>query len=185
MLSETNSLLYHCNDRKRSMKFLSSDTYMIISQEDGKWLGQGMYFWDNLSNARYWKGEKRRKRPEEDFIIVRARVSMEKLLDLMDQDICESIWEIWNAWKKRAKIVSDENNIPLGKKLNVLYKMIPEFKNSYHVFKIYGKYNKTPPNNLFQYNLNSKLSEPTLAVKCIYNVKCNDAILERIAYQEE
>lgn len=165
MLSGTNTLLYHCNDKKRSMRFLSSDTYMIISREDGKWLGQGMYFWDNLGNAMYWKGEKQRRQPEEDFVIVLARVSTEKLLDLSDPDICDSICKIWDTWKDRAKIGSRENNIPLGKKLNILYKIIPEFKDIFHVFKIYGKYNKTRPSNLYPYNLSSKSPEPTLAVK--------------------
>lgn len=34
--------LFHCNDEKRCLIFFSSDSYMIISQEDGKWLGSGM-----------------------------------------------------------------------------------------------------------------------------------------------
>ncbi len=38
---ESNLVLYHCNDEKRCLKFLDSDTYMIISNEDGRWLGQG------------------------------------------------------------------------------------------------------------------------------------------------
>jgi hypothetical protein len=28
---ESNFILYHCNDEKRYLKFLNSDTYMIIS----------------------------------------------------------------------------------------------------------------------------------------------------------
>ena len=43
-----NSILYHCNDSTRCQKFLQDHTYVIESQEDGIWLGSGMYFWDNI-----------------------------------------------------------------------------------------------------------------------------------------
>lgn len=184
MQLEANMILYHCNDKKRSLKFLSSDTYMIISEEDGKWLGQGMYFWDNLGNAQYWKAEKQKKSPAEEFIIIKACVSMEKVLDLTDTEICEMLAKVWDAWKDKVKITDCNEEVPLGKKLNIFYKQFPGFKDTYQVFKIYGKYNKTPRNSLFQYNLSSSTAEPTLAVKCIYNVKCRDAIKQRVPYTE-
>lgn len=56
-----NIKVYHCNDKQRCEKFLKEDNYLIWSEEDGIWLGSGMYFWDNLSNAKYWKGEKNEK----------------------------------------------------------------------------------------------------------------------------
>lgn len=49
-----NSILYHCNDKTRCQKFLDNKKFMIESKEDGIWLGNGMYFWDNLSNAKFW-----------------------------------------------------------------------------------------------------------------------------------
>ena len=51
---------YHCNDLERTKKFVENKE-LIMTQEDGYWLGKGMYFWDNLSNAHYWKKEKERK----------------------------------------------------------------------------------------------------------------------------
>ena len=30
-------------------------TNELIISKDTNWLGSGMYFWDNLSNAKYWK----------------------------------------------------------------------------------------------------------------------------------
>lgn len=51
-------ILYHCNKQEECLKFLNKQDYLISSQEDGIWLGKGMYFWDNISNARFWKREK-------------------------------------------------------------------------------------------------------------------------------
>lgn len=74
-----NSILYHCNDSTRCQKFLQDHTYVIESQEDGIWLGSGMYFWDNATNANYWLKQKSRKQPEEKFEIVIAHVYMDQL----------------------------------------------------------------------------------------------------------
>ena len=57
MSIESNLVLYHCNDEKRCSRFVNSDKYMIVSHEDGSWLGQGMYFWDNLGNAKNCKSK--------------------------------------------------------------------------------------------------------------------------------
>lgn len=74
-----NSIFYHCNDSTRCQKFLQDHTYVIESQEDGIWLGSGMYFWDNATNANYWLKQKSRKQPEEKFEIVIAHVYMDQL----------------------------------------------------------------------------------------------------------
>ena len=74
-----NSILYHCNDSTRCQKFLQDHTYVIESQEDGIWLGSGMYFWDNATNANYWLKQKSRKQPKEKFEIVIAHVYMDQL----------------------------------------------------------------------------------------------------------
>ena len=74
-----NSILYHCNDSTRCQKFLQDHTYVIESQEDGIWLGSGMYFWDNATNANHWLKQKSRKQPEEKFEIVIAHVYMDQL----------------------------------------------------------------------------------------------------------
>lgn len=184
MSEDANVILYHCNDKKRCLKFLSSNTYMIISIEDGIWLGNGMYFWDNLGNAKYWKKEKQRKKPESNFVILKSRISIENLLDLTDGEICGKLEELWNKWKIKIGVTENDKAVNLGKKLNLLYKCIPSFRDNYNVFKILGKYNKTPNNGFFYYNVCDNKIEPTLASKCIYNVKCKEAIIDRFSYQE-
>lgn len=178
---ESNTILYHCNDERRCLKFLNSNTYMILSPEDGKWLGQGMYFWDNLGNAKYWEKEKRRKEPDKKHMIVAARVSLENVLDLTDKDICK---ELENVWSKYKEVLGIDSEPELGKKLNLLYRSIPDFSNIYKVIKVLGRYVNTPPNGFVKYMPRSETVEPVLSAKVIYNVKRNDAILERISCDE-
>ncbi len=178
---ESNTILYHCNDEKRCLQFLDLDTYMILSAEDGKWLGSGMYFWDNLGNAEYWKKEKRRKEPDKKYMIVKARVSLEEVLDLTDLEVCKELNIVWQKYKDVLGICSEPE---LGKKLNLLYKSVPNFSNYYKVIKVLGRYVNTPLNEFVKYTPKSRKVEPILSAKIIYNVKNSDAILERMACNE-
>ena len=62
------NILYHCNDLERCKKFVSDKNYMINSEEDGNWLGRGMYFWDNPSNYKYWLKVKQRKKINKNMV---------------------------------------------------------------------------------------------------------------------
>ena len=172
-------ILYHCNEQNKCLKFLNEKDYLISSNEDGIWLGSGMYFWDNVSNAKFWKQEKIKKGNTSNLCILCVKVSGDNILDLTDLDICNKIADIWIKLIKKGKIKSEKNNMPLGEKLNILYKIIPDFISIYPVIKVFGKYNKTPKNNLFCYNINTNEAEPTLASKCIYNIKVSKCILEK------
>ena len=89
-----NSILYHCNDKTRCQKFLDNKKFMIESKEDGIWLGNGMYFWDNLSNAKFWYRKKQQKHDE--LLIVQSNVYTDFLLDLTDLDVCNKMEQLWN-----------------------------------------------------------------------------------------
>lgn len=177
----SNTVLYHCNDEKRCLQFLDSDTYMILSNEDGRWLGQGMYFWDNLGNAKYWKNEKRRKKSGENYLIVKARVSLENVLDLTDTEVCERVNSVWLKYKNTLGVDSEPE---LGKKLNILYRSIFGFGDCYKVIKVLGRYRNTPSNAFIKYDPGSGTTEPVLSAKVIYNVKKKEAILERMKCDE-
>ena len=56
-----NLILYHCNDFFRCHRFVHTEDYMIVSKEDGNWLGTGMYFFFILANAEYWMRKKKKK----------------------------------------------------------------------------------------------------------------------------
>ena len=38
--------------------------------------GQGMYFWDNYGNAKYWEKVKQRKDIDKKYLIVKASTSL-------------------------------------------------------------------------------------------------------------
>lgn len=173
-----NSVLYHCNDSFRCHYFVQSKECMIISEEDGKWLGTGMYFWDNLANAKFWMKKKRKENIYRSYSIVMATIFMDKLLDLTDNDICNKIGETWEKYQKVNGLTDVKDN-ELGLKLNLLFKSIKIFQENFYVIKIYGRYNKTPKNKLWSYNVKGDKAEPISTVKCIYNVKNEEAIGER------
>lgn len=172
-----NSILYHCNDKTRCQKFLDNKKFMIESKEDGIWLGNGMYFWDNLSNAKFWYRKKQQKHDE--LLIVQSNVYTDFLLDLTDLDVCNKMEQLWNKVYKENEIKIPKDKITLGVKLNYLYDYYDMFKDVYQVIKVIGKYKKTPQNSFYKYDLDSRRAEPTTAIKCIYNVKNVDAITTR------
>lgn len=172
-----NSILYHCNDKTRCQKFLDNKKFMIESKENGIWLGNGMYFWDNLSNAKFWYRKKQQKHNE--LLIVQSNVYTDFLLDLTDLDVCNKMEQLWNKVYKENEIKIPKDKITLGVKLNYLYDYYDMFKDVYQVIKVIGKYKKTPQNSFYKYDLDSRRAEPTTAIKCIYNVKNVDAIATR------
>lgn len=172
-----NSILYHCNDKTRCQKFLDNKKFMIESKEDGIWLGNGMYFWDNLSNAKFWYRKKQQKHDE--LLIVQSNVYTDFLLDLTDLDVCNKMEQLWNKVYKENEIKIPKDKITFGVKLNYLYDYYDMFKDVYQVIKVIGKYKKTPQNSFYKYDLDSRRAEPTTAIKCIYNVKNVDAIATR------
>lgn len=172
-----NSILYHCNDKTRCQKFLDNKKFIIESKEDGIWLGNGMYFWDNLSNAKFWYRKNQQKHDE--LLIVQSNVYTDFLLDLTDLDVCNKMEQLWNKVYKENEIKIPKDKITLGVKLNYLYDYYDMFKDVYQVIKVIGKYKKTPQNSFYKYDLDSRRAEPTTAIKCIYNVKNVDAIATR------
>lgn len=135
-----NSILYHCNDKTRCQKFLDNKKFMIESKEDGIWLGNGMYFWDNLSNAKFWYRKKQQKHDE--LLIVQSNVYTDFLLDLTDLDVCNKMEQLWNKVYKENEIKIPKDKITLGVKLNYLYDYYDMFKDVYQVIKVIGKYKK-------------------------------------------
>ncbi|WP_304819379.1 hypothetical protein, partial [uncultured Clostridium sp.] len=85
---------------------------------------------------------------DKKYLIVKARVSLESILDLTDIEVCRKINKIWLKYKKTLGIDSEPE---LGKKLNLLYKTFPGFIDQYKVIKISGRYINTPQNGFIEY----------------------------------
>lgn len=172
--------LYHCNTKNKCKNFLNNVLELIESNHkyDDYWLGRGMYYWDNLGNAKYWKKDKIRKNPNEEFVIIKSFVSLEKLLDLTDNDVADKIEVLWkelsnqNLENKYLK-----NKVPIGAKLDFIYKKMDDFQKIYNIIKIIG-INYKSKNNFFDERKNNAI-KPSSTVKIIYNVKDSSCIIKK------
>ena len=121
VMCKPNIDVYHTNDRLKVKIFLKTNE--LIISKDTNWLGKGMYFWDNLLNAKYWKNEKLRKRETTDIKIIKGKIFLEKLLDLTDEETVKYIDDIWsldlfsesNLTLSNKVIYSVKENICIGK----------------------------------------------------------------------
>lgn len=179
---EAKAILYHSNEAEKCDMFITKTDYLIESQnlKDDKWLGTGMYFWDNLGNAKWWNEKQRQRNSEKIYSIAIANVNLENLLDLTDPDV---YFNIENIWKMICIRERKNTQIPLGNKLNILWD-VGNFSRYYDVVKVFGRYINIFSGGLFDFDINSKTAEPTMTARAIYNVKSSDCIVKK-AYLEE
>ena len=161
---------YHANDEQRCRQFLNGET--IISSSDVHFFGFGMYFWDNLSNARYWAKEKRRKNSDStisQWWIVRAHINTSDVLDLTDEQILDTVNKLWVQYCRLSKC---NVNAPLGKKLDILFDYF-ECLSVYTIIKGNGRYDRIHRVEFLDgsYIVNN--------IKCMYCVKCRTVLLSR------
>lgn len=172
---------YHTNDRVKIQKFLEKE--IPIFSADTHWLGYGRYFWDTYSNSQYWKTEKERKNNDlnTEFLTIRANILLDETLDLTDSHISKRLDEIWNLYL--IKINSDkEKNVPLGKRIDIIFEIFPEMKKKYKVIKCFGKYYK---NEIKTFNLfmSSRLTDEVKTIYCVRNenkIKNPECIEEKV-----
>lgn len=166
--------VYHTNDELKVENFLQTNE--LIISKDTNWLGSGMYFWDNLSNAKYWKNEKLRKRETTNIKIIKGKIFLENLLDLTDEETVRYVNKIWSCISKFSEIKRMKiEKAELGRKLDVIfdfYKAHLSKEFDYNVIKCLGSYRKDLMESL---DLFSE-SNLTLTNKIIYSVKENICI---------
>lgn len=133
-----NIIGYHANDRDRCLEFVNYQT--VITSDDTYWLGRGMYFWDNFGNAKYWLSEKRRKHPEViAWSIVQANIDIDKLLDLTDDDVLDTLNKLWYEYCAKSRRSQD---MPLGKKIDLLFGYFTFLSSNYCTIRGHGKYDR-------------------------------------------
>lgn len=171
-----NILAYHVNDKVRCETFISNGNYLIISK-DTTWLGLGMYFWDNQSNALYWLKEKQRKdRDNEIYICAKCNLILQEeiVLDITDKKTANKIDELWSKYIKISKEYINEKRI--GVKLDILFRILPNFK-EYGVIKAHAIYPKDRYIDFFK----SEYGRCHISsnVKTIYLVKKSELAINR------
>lgn len=166
--------VYHSNFRENINKFKNRELSLLESVEDGHWLGNGMYFWDNLSNAKYWKNK------VESREIIEVLLIIDNILDLTDKEERKRLKRIFNLLKEQGiseiENIDFDNNYQLGLVINILFKKIEELKNNIFVVKCHGLYSHWTEDRFLTGNSPKISNRPTSIVKTIYCVKSNQAI---------
>lgn len=180
---ESKIILYHSDEESRCEEFVDEEDTLLCSKnsKDDIWLGDGMYFWDNIGNVKWWKRKQCDKHLDKKYCIVAANAVLNNLLDLTDYDVYTNLDKLW---KQMCELCNLDSDVELGSKLNFLFEAL-DFSQQYDLVKVYGKYNRTPNKGFFKFDYNTMRAEPTIGVKCIYNIKSAKCIVEKELVRED
>ncbi|CAI3619779.1 MULTISPECIES: hypothetical protein [Clostridium] len=173
----TNSIGYHVNDKKRCLKFIEEENYLIIS-EDVFWLGWGMYFWDNAGNAKYWLEQKTYKNKNDEYTCTKSNIYTDEefCLDLTDnetRDLVKKLWENYCTLKK------EKREQPLGIKIDKLINFFDILEDT-KVVRGIGDYNiEQKKKDVFRFNEDFKGPQIRGDLKIIYCVRCPKFVISR------
>lgn len=165
-----NIIGYHTNDEHRCEMFVEKG--VPINHADVFYFGRGMYFWDNLSNAKYWVKQKIRKNKDQTICkwwIVRVNINVSSVLDLTDEIVLESVNNLWKTYCQKKNCNPKE---PLGKKIDILF----------DYFGVLSVYTVVKGNVEYKGLSVAEFLNDTFVVnkiKCIYSVRCENSILTR------
>lgn len=155
-MGDTKIPLYHCNYESTTSKLMDGQLIISRHQSDDIWGGRGMYFWDNMGNAKYWSTQK-----PGSTKIIKCVVSfdLEKdLMDLTDYEVESKFATLISMTGKHIR------NKPIGKKIDYLCDRL-----GFKIVRFFGEYNHTPQTDLI--NDTNKPNNLTNKVKVIYCIK--------------
>ena len=169
-----NILGYHSNYRYKVKGFLNKNE--LILSDDNEYLGKGMYFWDNLSNAKYSANKKIRDNQKVNNIqICKANIILtEPILDLTDSKSIKDIHNLWIYYCKKAK--EEKTHQFLGTILDILFDFFPDF-NEIKVSKCHGDYSRYKKSSFLE-KLGTKARIDDRP-RTIYSVRCNTRVKNR------
>ena len=128
---------------------------------DDIWGGRGMYFWDNLGNAKYWS---RQKPGSTKIIKCMVSYNSEDLLDLTDYEVESYFAKVLREINENKKLKKDFRNKPIGVKIDFLCKVM-----DFEIVRFFGEYKHTPQTDLI--NDTERPNKLTNKVKVIYCIK--------------
>lgn len=136
---------FHANYVEECERFLSEDSYIIDSKTDTEYLGRGMYFWEHQSKAVWWANTHKK---DSAAMIVSAELSLENVLDLTDDDVCERLSRMFSYIDKAVvrKIARERNrrdaNGAMGIILDSLLEAFKSQLGEFNIVKAVKSYNK-------------------------------------------
>ena len=157
---------YHANDQERCERFLIDDNFLIICYSDTDYLGVGMYFWNHEVDAQWWKSQKHKE------CIVKAKINLDAMLDLTDDDVVDELAELYkqildsikNKFEEMAKQKSVNLDTAVGLKLDMLYEAFPVHMKKFDVLKGRRHYNRKPESVFLK---RTKLSTKGVDIYCV------------------
>ena len=171
--------IFHTDKVWNNKLFLNRKT-LLMARDERIWLGAGMYFWDNISNARYWKRQKSKKNKYEAFSIIGAslRCNLNDLLDLTDKNVVQELQEYVNQCKKiyhkQTGREIDLDSMKSGEIVNFAYECSKLFDNgrSFQCVKGNGLYHSKSGDFISEQDYNKGV-HLTSRSKTIYAVRDN------------
>lgn len=169
---------YHANEHTKCSRFLEGEFEVSL---DTDWLGTGMYFWDNLSNAKFWRREKVRKGDPphiEACKIVQAKISCNDFFDFTDTDERDKFARLWiyAGFQLNRK---QKSGMGFGQIIDYVFNFYPDLTEC-PVVKVHADYSEHEQNSsLFG---STKLIS---TIKTIYSVRKESAIIcrEEVNYE--
>lgn len=77
--------LYHVDTIKNNKDFLTKHSFEQFHVKDDDWGGDGVYFWDNIGNAKYWlTGHWKNDKEQASIVQVELQVNINDILDLSE-----------------------------------------------------------------------------------------------------
>ncbi len=177
------NIVYHVDRALQNDSFI--DGHFYPSPESGKWCGEGMYFWDNLSNADFWVKTKQRRRPD-NYSIAGAELicSPDDVLDLTDDQIGKQLKEVAKQLSVKYGVDLDLNSN--GVVINFVHNIFEkQHTKLFSVVKEIGYYPNKNPVGLIGANEPSekdrRRSAATSKARVIYAVRDNSLIQHRFS----
>ena len=100
--------LYHVDKEDNNRRFKNDEN--IPEATDLDWGGDGLYFWDNIENAKYWKKQKNIKGYECNIAHAQLEITDDLILDLTTPESAQRFEETLSKFVSR-KLINEKDFI--------------------------------------------------------------------------
>lgn len=176
-----NILGFHTNEKIKCENGLKNIINLISKDKD--WLGEGIYFWDNISNAKYWSRKKKREHRNKEILILKGNIYLDCILDLTDKEAREEFNTLWLKCLKSSNDRDKLEKYPLGERINYIFELYGSIvEEEVKVIKAIGIYRNSDRLALFE-NVDRHLLDD-IEGKIIYCVRGTEKIVNLRIHKE-
>lgn len=99
MSEEYEAICFHKTTPESASKILQFSTFPISTGQT-QWLGDGVYFWEQLSDAEWWRSKQYK---HGTILSAELRCETKKFLDLDDSQSMDRMATFASEWKRKTK----------------------------------------------------------------------------------